>query len=185
MHIGKKTERFMGYLEQLSIKRKKSKVLSHYEILLTLYFDIGGRLPGNSKKLFHKSDYPGDSIAEEKYLNELLHKRLMYLVSIEKINESMLITMLINRVNTLLEQLFAMLLSYQIENKPTLYKHYLRVTPEDIKNTKEINRWWMGVMTKNLNKKNPPKVKDTQKDLYYQCHWKKEYSFLTCEDKNV
>lgn len=172
----KEVDEFLVSLKRWNRRRKNVKVLTYYEILLNLYYSLGGRLPYSSKGFFASLD--GNIKLKESVLYELLYKRLFHLVDEEQIDELVIVNMLIDRMNSLLDEMCFMLLDAQLPGKVyKSYTGYINITQDDVDEVRRSGELWVHIRHK-LTKASTEIIECDEKNLYYLRQVNQDYKFL-------
>ena len=170
-----KGEMFLEALLELKEKTRGTRGICYHEVLLNLYFDLGGRLPLAIKERLKPTYFNKEEIEEILYI--LVIKRIRQLIEEEQFNEYLLINMMANRVSQVLATGYQQLLLVEERTGAKGYKTSKTATIKDFREGYEVQIWWDSIKLK-LIKKHIRVIAMSYDKLYYALRAREDYAYL-------
>lgn len=152
---------FLDALKLLNSKLQATAKLAYLQILIGIYFDLGGRIPNAIRYLI--DDYKTNFVEIVDILCGLIEERIYFLVKKEQVDEKLIINSLTFKINNILEDIFEIaLMQSEIDKEDTSISGKI-----DIGNIGRVKLWWDIISEKTLLSKDNIRIELQQKELYY------------------
>lgn len=162
-------------LLELKERTRGIKGICYYEMLLNIYFDLGGRLPLSNKEELQPSYFNEVQLEDMFYI--LIVDKIEQLTREEKFSEYLLINMVLNRVTQLLETGYKKILIVENRKGARGYRASKTATVSDFRAGYEVQLWWNETKDKIL-KKHIRVITMESDQLYYSLQARVDYKFL-------